>query len=60
MVTSKSKKKPVGALLFKNSILNLESSVILLPIKIYKNITINYIKFRNDIAYIGILIFKSE
>lgn len=33
MVTSKSKKKPVGILLFKKSTLNLESSVMLLPIK---------------------------
>lgn len=33
IVTSQSKKKPVGALLFKNLILNLESSVILLSIK---------------------------
>lgn len=33
IVTSQSKKKPVGALLFKNLTLNLESSVILLSIK---------------------------
>lgn len=33
IVTSQSKKKPVGTLLFKNLTLNLESSVILLSIK---------------------------